>query len=315
MIRTLTLNPAVDRRVEIEDFSLDAVNRVAAASEEAGGKGINVAKVLAALGRPCVAHGLLGGRAGAFIEAWLDERGIRHDFVRSGGETRTNLKVVDPLRGTHTDINERGPAISEEELLAVEEGLFGALLSGDILVLSGSLPEGCDPGIYGRWIGLAREAGARSALDADGEPFRIGVAAGPSLVKPNLRELERLAGRPLWSLDERLDAMRRLLDLGVGAVALSLGAEGALFMDPSGAWAADALPVRAATTVGAGDAMLAALVAGLESGEPLRDSAARAVGAASAAVALGGSGSVSREAAESYSKQVVRRELRRDKEI
>ena len=312
MVRTVTLNPVVDRTVEIPDFAVDAVNRVASAREEAGGKGVNVAKVLASLGRPCVAHGLVAGRAGDFVEAWLDGRGIRHDFARSDGETRTNLKVVDPRRGTHTDINERGPAASAEALLAAEEGVFGALLPGDILVLSGSLPEGCDPGLYGRWIARAKAAGALTALDADGEAFRLGAAAGPSLVKPNLGELERLAGRPLPGLEERLDAMSGLVRAGVGAVALSLGAEGALFMDASGAWAADALPVRAATTVGAGDSMLAALVAGLESGAPLRDAAALAVGAATAAVAQGGSGSVTREAAESYSRRVVRRELHRN---
>jgi 1-phosphofructokinase len=304
MIRTVTLNPALDKRLVIEGFAIDRVNRVRSSSLDAGGKGINVSKALAILGVESVAYGIASGKAGDFILDFLEERGIEHRFARSVGETRTNLKIVDPLGNTHTDINEQGPRIEPLSLSALEAELFAELSPVDIYVFSGSAPAGVDAGIYAKWIKRAAAAGARTVLDAEGELLRQGAAAMPSLMKPNLRELEGLAGSSLPDESAMITAIRGLLSGGGGAVALSLGSDGALFVDAKTAIRARGIPVAAASTVGAGDSMLAAIVARMKEGEKLEGMIAPAIAAATAAVAAGGSAAFTAEAVAAYAPAV-----------
>lgn len=294
MIRTITLNPAVDRTATIERFAVDTVNRVSASRLDAGGKGINVSKALGCMGGLSVAYGFLGGSAGGFIRSYLDGQGIRHRFVEVDGETRTNLKIVDPVLGTHTDVNESGPRASAEALASLETELFADAGPGDVLVFSGSVCPGIDAGIYADWIRRATSVGARTVLDADGEALRLGVGAGPTLVKPNLDELQRLVGLPL-SINGRVDtaavvsAARGLLALGARIVVVSLGAQGALFVDRTQAIMAKGIPIKAQSTVGAGDSVVAALCLGLERGESLERLVKPAVAAGTAAAATPGS--------------------------
>lgn len=304
MIATVTLNPAVDRTLTIEDFVIGQVNRVGDSRRDAGGKGINVSKVLATLGLESRVYGLIGGAAGDFIAAYLAERQIESRLVRVEGETRTNIKIVDPRRKTHTDINESGPTASPAELNTLESYIFSTLTRGDIIVFSGSAPSGCDPGVYRRWIERAKTIGARTVLDADGDLLREGAAAAPTLIKPNQAELERLVGRSLPTETDLLDAMRVLIDSGVGAIVLSLGAAGALFSDAHGAYRAHGIAVEAMSTVGAGDSMLAAVVATMARGLPLESAIAPSVAAATASVALGGSGAIRAETIARYEKIV-----------
>lgn len=308
MIRTLTLNPALDRTVLIEDFEVDKVNRVGSSRVDAGGKGINVSKALAALGGRSVAYGFAAGAAGDRILEYLGARGIEARFTRLPGETRTNIKVVDQKRGTHTDINEAGPAASPETLAALEDELFSEAGAGDIFVFSGSACWGCGADIYARWIARARALGARTALDADGPLLKAGMAAGPDLVKPNLRELEALLGAAIEGEADMFAALRGLFEGRAGPApalaALSLGAEGAFFADREGIVRAEGMAVEAASTVGAGDSMLAALVLAMEVGRSLEEAAALAIGAATAAVAKGGSGAFDRASAEAYAERV-----------
>jgi 1-phosphofructokinase len=293
VIRTVTLNPALDKTVVIERFAVDQVNRIRSSSIDAGGKGINVSKALSILGVGSVAYGIVSGKAGDFILEYLEAKGIEHRFTRGVGETRTNLKIVDPLGATHTDINEAGPPIDAASLSALEHELFAEGSPEDIYVFSGSVPVGIDEEIYARWIKRAAGIGARTVLDADGEPLRLGSRARPSLMKPNDRELERLVGRSLPDEESMVEAIRELLAGGSGAVALSLGSEGALFVDSRRAYRARGIPVAAASTVGAGDSMLAAIVACMARNEELEAMIAPAIAAGTAAVAAGGSGSFS----------------------
>jgi 1-phosphofructokinase len=304
VIRTVTLNPALDKTVVIEGFAIDQVNRVLSTSLDAGGKGINVSKALATLGKKSVAYGIAAGKAGDFIVDYLEKRGIEHRFARSGGETRTNLKIVDPIGKTHTDINEPGPRIDPLSLTVLEAELFSEAQPEDIFVFSGSAPEGCDPGIYERWIGKAARAGARTVLDADGELLKRGSLARPSLMKPNARELERLVGRLLPDEASMAEAILELLAGGDGMVALSLGAGGALFADSRRALRARGIPVSARSTVGAGDSMLAAIVACMERGEELEAMIAPAIAAGTAAVAAGGSAAFSAASVALYAPSV-----------
>lgn len=304
MIHTVTLNPAIDHTVGIENFRLDAVNRIATSRRDPGGKGLNVSKVIRSLGGTSCAHGFIGGDAGRWLQKSIISLGISTCFTSIAGETRTNLKVVDPVNQTHTDINEPGPQVGGTELESLQDALFSAMKSGDLLVLSGSVPRGVDSGIYARWIHRAREMGVKCLLDADGDLLRAGVAAGPDLLKPNIHELERLSGMKLDSRGAVVDAARALVAGGVGRVVVSLGADGAFFVEAGLAIHADGIRVEAKSTVGAGDSMLAAMAMALESGSALEGLVVPAVAAGTAAVVTEGSGACAPETVALYAAQV-----------
>lgn len=289
MIHTVTLNPAIDRTVTIKQFTIDAVNRVSESRRDPGGKGINVSKVIKNLGGVSCAYGFAAGHAGSFILESLKALGIDHHFVQIAGETRTNLKVVDPELGTHTDINESGPPVSPDAVAKLEEILFSSLQRDDLLLLSGSVPSGIDTGIYGRWIKRAKQMGVRTLLDADGELLRQSIGEGPALVKPNIHELERLTGKTFKNDSATLAAARKLVLGGIGTVVVSLGTQGALFVNADSAILAKGLKVEAKSTVGAGDSMLAAIAMVLQRSTKLEDLVIPAVATATAAVVTEGS--------------------------
>ncbi|MDQ7093692.1 1-phosphofructokinase [Desulfosporosinus sp. PR] len=282
MIRTVTLNAAVDKTVEVRDFRLGAVNRITKLQLDAGGKGINVSKVIQALQGESMALGVLAGHNGEFIQAEMERRGIAHDFLFIPGETRTNLKVVDSLNSTFTDINEPGTAISEDELRQLEAKIFKDFAAGTSLVLSGSVPASVPASIYRRWLERAKALGGKTFLDADGELLREGIKAKPFLAKPNLHELEGLVGQTLPTLEDVAKAARSLLAQGLEMLVVSLGSQGALFAYGEQVVHAAALPVEVKSTVGAGDAMVAALTL-VPSGEDYLAQAVRWSIAASAA--------------------------------
>ena len=208
MICTVTLNPALDKTVEIPDLTIDSVNRITTMRTDPGGKGINVSKVISKLGGSSVATGILGGDTGNAIRSSLEAMGLENRFRFVKGETRTNLKVIDPVNHTNTDINEPGITVSEELLNEFLEEVVGMITSGDIVVLSGSLPKGAPKDTYYTWVKACREAGARVILDADGELLAEGLKASPYLVKPNNHELSGLLGRNLKTPRELEQAAR-----------------------------------------------------------------------------------------------------------
>ena len=259
MIYTVTLNPALDKTVVIPHFRADTVNRVTNVRMDPGGKGINVSKVLAELGEPSVAFGFAGGAAGQTLRRMLAERGLESELYEADGETRTNLKIIDPASHTNTDINEPGPQVSATALEELLRRLLARIAPGDLVVLSGSLPSGAPADTYRRWTERCRQAGARVFLDADGEALARGLQAGPYLIKPNRDELSRLVGRPLSSCADIAEAAQGLFAYGVRKIVVSLGGEGALYLTQGKMWQAQAVPVPVGSTVGAGDSMLAAL--------------------------------------------------------
>lgn len=288
MIKTVTLNAAVDKTVEVNNFCVGSVNRIARFQLDAGGKGINVSKVIQALNGESIALGVLAGQNGEFIQAELKRRGIPNDFIFIKGETRTNLKVVDPVNSTFTDINEPGITISAAEIKQVEMKIFKDFGSGSSLVLSGSVPGSVPSEIYRQWLERAKALGGKTFLDADGELLREGIKAKPFLIKPNLCELEHLVGCKLSSLKEIAEAARGLLEQGVEVIVVSLGSEGALFAARQQVILTEALSVDVKSTVGAGDAMVAALTL-VEDGEDYLARAARwAIAAGAAQVTTAG---------------------------
>lgn len=298
MIYTVTLNPALDKTVEIPDFTLDAVNRITTLRTDPGGKGLNVSKVIAKLGGESTAIGVLGGTTGRRIADAMDTLGIATDFTFVAGETRTNLKVVDCVRHTNTDLNEPGLTVTQEILDGMLTALTAKIQPGDLVVLSGSLPKGAPADTYGLWVKACTAAGARVFLDADGAALQAGLAAKPYLVKPNNHELSRLTGRTLDTQADLLAAARDLIAQGIERVVVSMGGDGALFVSPTAAYRADGLKVPVGSTVGAGDSMVAALACATEQGMDDGATVALAVATSAANVMCSGSQAAERSAVE-----------------
>ena len=285
MIATVTPNPAIDRTVLIQAFTVGATNRAIPQRTEIGGKGINVARHLARLGCDVLATGFLGSRDMHGIAETLVADGVQPDFVRVAGDIRVNMKIIDPVTGDETEINEPGPCLGAEAADALIEKLRVLLPRCRVVVFSGSLPPGIPDDLYARAIAVAAGAGASTVLDSGGAALRLGIAAKPDLVKPNRAEAEELLGASLEDERELVAAANELLDLGARSAVISLGAAGAVCATGAGAWRARPPRITPRNTVGAGDAMVASLACsltrGLSAPEALR--LATALGSAAAA--------------------------------
>ena len=289
MIFTVTLNPACDRTVVIERFHIDRVNRIKESRSDPGGKSINVSKVILALGGESVATGLLGGETGDYIAAALEKMGVRQQFVRVGAPTRTNLKIVDPVEGTYTDVNDLGEPAAQEDIDRVLDLLLGQAKAGDVAVLAGKLPRGAKADTYGAWTRALKTKGVSVYVDAEGEALLQAVKAVPALIKPNEKELADLIGREASTREEIARSAEKLLEAGVGAVVVSLGAEGALCFSGEERWQAKGLCVEVKSTVGAGDSMMAAMALGEQRGMPLCERFRLAMATSAAKVTMSGS--------------------------
>jgi 1-phosphofructokinase len=287
-IITITLNPAIDKTVEIDDFKTGSVNRVSSIRVDAGGKGINVSKVVKSLEGESRALGILAGKNGEFIKGYLDSLNIENDFAFIQGETRTNLKIIDNINHSNTDINEPGSVVSAEDLAKIEENIFGAINEEAIIVLSGSTPAGVPKDIYGTWIKRARQSGAKVILDADGELLKEGLKSGPYLIKPNIHELERLCDKKLESIEDIIKAAQKFHEYGIERIVVSLGGDGALFIDKGKIVRAEGLKVPVKSTVGAGDSMVAALALASEKGYSIEETVVLATAVSAANVMTSG---------------------------
>ncbi|MFC4490412.1 1-phosphofructokinase [Chromobacterium aquaticum] len=286
-VYTVTLNPALDQTVTLERLTPGVVNLAQSASSNAGGKGVNVASCLADWGAPVSACGLLGRNNGEAFEQLFQAKGIADRMLRLPGDTRINIKLAELAGGDTTDINLPGIAADAAELDRVSADLEAALRPGDIVALCGSLPPGLPADGYARLLRSLRPLGARLLLDSSGEALRLALngAAPPHCVKPNRQELEQWAGRSLPDSAALLACARELLQAGVERVVVSLGAEGALFVENGQALLATLPAQRPLSTVGAGDALLAGLAAGWRDALPLTAAARLAVAFAAAKLA------------------------------
>ena len=282
-IATLTLNPAIDQSVAISDFTAGEVNRVDWERSDPGGKGVNVASFLADLGFRVTVTGFLGRENCAVFERLFRDKGMTDAFLRIAGKTRVNVKIIDEVQRRNTDINFLGQAVGAADLASLR-GAIDALLAGhQWFVLSGSLPAGVPADIYSELIGLLKSAGKRVLLDTSGEPMRAAIAAAPHAIKPNIAELEEVLSVRLPDQAAVAQAARALVDGGIECVIVSMGKDGALFVDAQECLLALPPAVEVKSTVGAGDAMVAGFVAGRLRGASLADCArlatATAVGA------------------------------------
>jgi 1-phosphofructokinase len=272
MIYTVTLNPAMDKTVEIPNLTIDSVNRITTMRTDPGGKGINVSKVIDKLGGKSIATGILGGNTGRAIQLAVEKLGIKSDFKFVEGETRTNLKIIDPINHTNTDINEPGITVTGEILDLLLDDLLGKINGNDIVVLSGSLPKGAPKNTYEKWVKACREKGAKVILDAEGEMLVAGLKSSPYLVKPNDNELSGLLGRTLTTPEELNEAAINLMEqYGLEKVVVSMGGKGALYVTRDESIYAQGLKVPVGSTVGAGDSVVAALAVAEEAGMSLEE--------------------------------------------
>ena len=259
MIVTVTMNPAIDKTVEIGYLQQGGLNRISKVEYDAGGKGINVSKTICELGGKSIATGFLAGNAGRTIKNVLYEKGIQNDFVWIKGETRTNTKVFEE-NGMVTELNEPGAVPSADELKELIDKLEGYASKDTLFVLAGSVPNGMDKDIYAEIIDTVHKKDAAVFLDADGELFRSGLKAMPDIIKPNRLELEEYARFDYKASEQEIaNIARRLIDEGISTVAVSMGKCGAMLLKKDYEAKAPALSVKAHSTVGAGDAMVAAL--------------------------------------------------------
>lgn len=259
MIVTVSMNPAIDKTVNIETLLPGGLNRIQKIEYDAGGKGINVSKTIKELGGRSIAIGFSGGSAGKRIENVLNEQGIENYFIRVDGETRTNTKIVEN-NGTVTELNEPGPVISEEKLSELMGKMDAYAAPDTLFILAGSVPKGVDKNIYGEMIRLVHAKGAKVLLDADGELLRNALEAGPDMIKPNREELQEYAGMKQRASEEELfSAAKKLMEREIETAVISMGKDGAILLLPEYEVRCPALPVEVCSTVGAGDAMAAAL--------------------------------------------------------
>ena len=309
-VHTLTLNPAIDETITLDALVPGQVHRARGVRQNAGGKGINVASCLADWAVPVSAHGLLGRDNAAPFEALFAAKPITDGMVRVDGATRVNLKLVDAH--DTTDINLDGLAVTDETLATVLDALAASAAPGDMVVLAGSLPPGCPPDCYATLVARLRGQGAHVLLDASGDPLTRALAAPvlPHVIKPNRDELAAWAGEPLADMAALLAAARALQARGVAKVVVSMGSEGALFVNGDGALHARLPlpplgPLGVASTVGAGDAMVAGIAAAHVAGLGLAETARLATAFAVAKLGMAGPNLPERGGVEALAQDVI----------
>ncbi|MFF9478006.1 1-phosphofructokinase [Streptomyces sp. NPDC014733] len=286
MILTVTLNAALDLTYRVPRLTPHTTHRVTDVAERPGGKGLNVSRVLAALGHRTVATGFAGGGTGDALRALLtQESEVTDALVPVGGATRRTVAVVDAASGDTTQLNEPGPVVSPAEWHTFLGTYRELLAEARAVALCGSLPPGVPVDVYARLARTARTAGVPVVLDTSGEPLRRGLAARPDLAKPNADELAALTGTT-----EPLRAAREARRRGAHSVVASLGADGMLAVTADGAWQA-APPRRiAGNPTGAGDSAVAGLLSGLVEGLSWPERLARAVALSAATVRAAAAG-------------------------
>ncbi len=272
-IATVSLNPAIDQTALVPNFAAGAVNRVEHEQSDAGGKGVNVASFLAQFGLSVAVTGILGeNNIEPFVRLFA-EKGIVDRFVRLPGLTRVNVKIVDERQDRVTDINFPGLSVGTADLARLNAAIDALAADTGWFVLSGSVPEGVPNTVYADLVTSLKTRGKTVVLDASGPAFAAAIPTGPDVIKPNIEELQELVGRNLAGHGDIVAAAKQLIDQGIGLVAVSMGPDGALFVERDAAVLAVPPNITVKSTVGAGDAMVAGIVTGTLRGLDLADRA------------------------------------------
>jgi 1-phosphofructokinase len=305
---TVTINPAIDQTITIPNFMAGTVNRVVCSRIDAGGKGINVASFLSDFGQPATVTGFLGADNDGIFHRLFEQKGIEDRCIRIPGQTRIGIKISDEVLHQTTDINFPGLMPGPRDVETLFAILAELAARHDWFVLSGSIPHGVSPGIYEEMVRLLR--GKKVVLDTSGEGFRQALPAGLWLIKPNVAELGEYAGKPLTSPDEIVEQARTLMsNYAIHSVVISMGKEGAIFVEEDRLVWAMPPAVEVKSTVGAGDAMVAGIVAGKIRGFDLIETARLATAFSVTAISQIGSGLPSLEAVHLAEEKVTIRSI------
>lgn len=272
-IATVTLNPAIDQTVSVNDFRINTVNRGQSMHFNAGGKGVNVASFLADYGHAVAVTGFLGSDNADIFEQFFTRKKISDHFVRVPGSTRIGVKIIDEIHHQTTDINMPGLSPQPDALTALLAKIEQLSETCDWFVLAGALPPDLPATFYATIITRLKAHGKHTTLDTSGEALRQGLQAGPTIIKPNIDELQQLLGQSLSNETSIEQAARQLLRDGIQLVVVSMGERGAMFVDHESALTAIPPVITVKSTVGAGDAMVAGLIAGKAQGLSLAESA------------------------------------------
>jgi len=282
MIYTVTMNPALDRTVWVRSIEADQANRIVKEIRYAGGKGIDVSKVLTNLGTANIALGLVGGFSGEELNGRLLNEGIECEFTKISGETRTNIIIHDMENDRQLIFNAEGPEVHPYELMQLVHKIEH-LTDATFLIISGSLPPGVHPEIYRALVKKARSNNIRVVLDADGAALSTGIQGLPNIIKPNIHELGRYLGRTVSGPEEALQGARTIRQQGIEIVLVSLGAQGMLLVGEEELLATPP-KIAVRSTIGAGDSAVAGFVYGLNQGRSQREALRFAVAAGTATV-------------------------------
>lgn len=257
MIYTLTLNPSVDYIVELEGFQIGELNRTTKEAKFPGGKGINVSRVLKELGIKSKALGFNGGFTGKYIDEYLQNEEIDTDFVKVMEDSRINIKLK---TGQETEINAKGPKISDEDFLQLKEKIKG-LTNEDLLVLAGSIPSSLPKTTYEELVKICKQNNVQFVVDAEGDLLKKVLTYQPFLIKPNQHELEGLFSTTISTCEEVVPYAKKLLELGAKNVIVSMAGDGAVFVNDEMALIAEVPRGIVKNSVGAGDSMVAGFLA------------------------------------------------------
>ena len=284
MIATVTLNPSVDQHLTVKRLIKDDALRAVSVQRFAGGKGINVTRVVHELGGRGCAFGFVGGFPGQMLTGWLDDARIPHAFQRIDGDTRINTTITDLHDRTQTHIRAAGPRVTRRDLQRLVRQLVARRPKPSFWVLGGSLPPGAPDDFYERLINTLEATGVRCVLDADDEAMVEGLKATPFLIKPNEYEFERLTGQRADTDAHIIAAARDVVAQGTAVVLVTLGPRGAIVVTADDAFRVTTPTVTVKSKVGAGDSTIAGTLLALERGATVRAAVRYGVAAGTAAV-------------------------------
>ncbi len=282
MIYTLTLNPAIDITINVKLINHRDVTRVDKKIKDAAGKGINVSKVIASLNGESTSFGFVAGVNGEFIKQQLDQLQIKHSFTSIEGETRENIKILETKMSNVIEINESGPTINDDSLQELTNNLICALKKDDILVIAGSIPPGVKKCYYKHLIDTCNEIGVITVLDTSLSLLESAIEGVPSVIKPNLFELEQLTNKTLKSDQDIINEGLLLNEKGIKHVIVTLGKKGSIYVSKEKVYKIEVPEIKAKSTVGAGDSFVGGFVYMLSNQESILDSLVYASSVASA---------------------------------
>jgi 6-phosphofructokinase 2 len=269
VIYTITLNPSLNRTIDVEEFMYDDVNMILDEKRSAGGKGIDVSRVIRELGGQSIALGFMGGYNGMEVEGRLTNEGIVCNFTRVNGETRTNIAIHQRKKKMQTVLSNSAAEVTEFDITTLY-GKIRQIPRDSYAVLSGSVPPGLSDNSYAQIVTMLKDKNIRVLLDADGELLKKGAQAGPYLIKPNIHEFGRLVEKNLKDHEEVFENVAPFLG-SVGLIVVSMGMRGALGVSEKERYLATPPKVNVKSSIGAGDAMLAGIVFALNEGASFRD--------------------------------------------